>query len=256
MHPNLSLKDLVIQPIPPHLFDATVANMSFEDGTWDFAKFSYLLPPEVIYEIQGRMGAHAALGADVPIWDLNQNDTFSVRTAYKLINKDRGQENRCWRVIWDQDIPQRTKVFLWLLFKGGLRTKAYLFDRGICTSSSCDRCQQNTETTLHALRDCSLSRDVWSFMQANNFNPHFASMDLNHWLMSNLEQNTVWKNGLSWGSTFALVIWEANSSADALAKLALEYPIGLFLHSQPPRDVVPFITADVMGASSYRRVPI
>ncbi|KAJ1427111.1 Reverse transcriptase zinc-binding domain [Sesbania bispinosa] len=268
MHPGVKLKDLVVQTIPSHLINDTVVDMCLEDGAWDFFKFSHLLLPEVVYDIQGRMGSHAALGDDIPIWDLNQNGSFSVKLAYKLVNEDIGEDHRCWRLIWNLDIPQRTKVFLWLLLKGGLRTNSYLSDIGICPSSTCDRCQHHPETPIHALRECQFAKDVWSNLDVVKFNPAFFTMDLGQWIISNLEKKTTWRDNLAWGSTFSIVIWliwldrneclfshengfagglwwvlqgflrnmairEANRSGDALAKLALHHPMGLYLLNHP-----------------------
>ncbi|KAJ1401402.1 Ribonuclease H domain [Sesbania bispinosa] len=52
------------------------------------------------------------------------------------------------------------------------------------------------------------------------------------------------------------VFREANRSADALAKLALHHPMGLYLLNDPPLEVFQFICGDVMRASFIRKVPL
>ncbi|KAJ1379745.1 Ribonuclease H-like superfamily [Sesbania bispinosa] len=123
LHPGFYLKDVVVQPIPLDLYNVTVADMCDINGNWSFCKFTNLLPQEVILEIQGRMGPSTSLGRDTPIWALGQDGLFSVKTAYNLVNQPFRDHERCWNLVWKKNIPQRTKVFLWLLLKGGLPTK-------------------------------------------------------------------------------------------------------------------------------------
>jgi hypothetical protein len=54
-------------------------------------------------------------GCDTFIWNLNNNDLFSVKSMYKyLVNN----EIKVTQEIWHMKVPLKIKIFIWFLKKG------------------------------------------------------------------------------------------------------------------------------------------
>jgi hypothetical protein len=65
-------------------------------------------------------------GCDTFIWNLNNNDLFSVKSMYKyLVNN----EIKVTQEIWHMKVPLKIKIFLWFLKKGVVLTKDNLAKR-------------------------------------------------------------------------------------------------------------------------------
>ncbi|XVF10997.1 hypothetical protein REPUB_Repub07fG0231300 [Reevesia pubescens] len=77
--------------------------------------------------------------------------------------------------------------------------------RGIISSSICSRCSTNDETILHALRDCTKSKEIWlSF--GTVLGPDFFDLGLRDWILKNTSKNKkVLRVSLS--TLFAVTSW-------------------------------------------------
>ena len=53
-------------------------------------------------------------------------------------------------------------------------------------SSTCDRCGADNESTLHTIRDCPISKDIWSSLGIRRSGDGFFNLNLHQWLLSNL----------------------------------------------------------------------
>uniref|UniRef100_A0A0A8YNM7 Reverse transcriptase zinc-binding domain-containing protein n=1 Tax=Arundo donax TaxID=35708 RepID=A0A0A8YNM7_ARUDO len=62
--------------------------------------------------------------------------------------------------IWPSFAPSRCKIFIWLLNREHLRTRAFLFRRGWKDSDSCPHCSLSKDT-LHLFLTNSKVEPVW-----------------------------------------------------------------------------------------------
>jgi hypothetical protein len=108
---------------------------------------------------------------DILIWRGSTTSEFIVRSAYHM-EKDRTERNRgvgstssapssVWKKIWDMQMPNSIKMFLWRACHNILPTKVSLQKRGIVLDPLCQFCQLECEMSNHILLDCILAKDVW-----------------------------------------------------------------------------------------------
>lgn len=108
---------------------------------------------------------------DRMIWRCTTNGQFSVRSAYHLemerltlqheeTSHLKGQ-SIFWRTIWQLNVANVVKMFLWKAYNNLLLTKANLFRRKVVKESNCPICYGEPELVLHALWLCPSAQYVW-----------------------------------------------------------------------------------------------
>lgn len=70
-------------------------------------------------------------------------------------------DHKSWKIVWNASGPPKLRHFLWSACKESLATKWVLYQRYCVPSSVCDRCGAESETTIHALCDCSSITPLW-----------------------------------------------------------------------------------------------
>lgn len=107
---------------------------------------------------------------DKLIWALTEGDKFMVKSAYylalnrKLELKGNGsnseQVNSKWKILWQLTVPPKVKIFLWRLIHNSLPTKENLFHRRVVDNPLCLLCNQEPESMVHTVWNCSTANDV------------------------------------------------------------------------------------------------
>lgn len=106
----------------------------------------------------------------------------------------------------------RVQVFCWMLVHDRLLTNCAKVKRRLASSAYYALCQSAAESTLHALRDCSLAVEVWSQLGAFKKDPAFFSYELNDWLAINIKgqvtnRGKMEDEGLDWRVVFVASCW-------------------------------------------------
>ena len=78
-------------------------------------------------------------------------------------------------------IIYQIKVLLGLIIHRALPTNAMRSERGLCPSYICSRRGKDGESSLHAIRDCPQSLEVWQQLHIS-YDPHFFYLDIESWL--------------------------------------------------------------------------
>ncbi|KAL0374642.1 UNVERIFIED_CONTAM: putative mitochondrial protein [Sesamum radiatum] len=107
---------------------------------------------------------------DLLVWHYSRNGLFSVRSAYHLAlslanhaGPSQDSWNRgLWRSVWQANIPNKTKVFLWRAIRNILPSAGNLQKRRMLESSVCPMCEVETETPIHSFLHCTFARQVWA----------------------------------------------------------------------------------------------
>ena len=67
-----------------------------------------------------------------------------------------------WRSLWKLHVPNKIKVFAWRALHDSLPTRENLARRRIVTDGTCELCQRENESVLHALWECNVAKGVWA----------------------------------------------------------------------------------------------
>ena len=112
-----------------------------------------------------------SLPPDKLVWRGTTDGIFSVRSAYHMgmENTFRGRgsassvslENRIWKVIWNLEVPNSVKMFMWRACNDLLPTKCNLVKRKMVEDCICPCCYREEETVVHVLWSCPAAQDVW-----------------------------------------------------------------------------------------------
>lgn len=124
-------------------------------------------------------------------WEASNTGKYTVNEAFnKLNSQDKGERSasRSWRWVWRLRVPEKVRVFVWIMLQGGLQTNANRSRCGMAVSPACSWCSSLVEDTMNCLRDCPHSREIWSRLGAISWR-NFRQDDL--W---------TWVHGLSCGS--------------------------------------------------------
>ncbi|CAN1146990.1 Putative ribonuclease H protein At1g65750 [Linum perenne] len=171
----------LIQP-PADQEGGVIADFCDSSGAWDIAKLIELLPPNIVQSVVGMTPPCPDLGDDIPIWGLEPNGSYSVKTGYLLAKEFVEREtNGTWKKIWSWKGPQRVRQFLWTAVHNRLLTNTERQRRHLTNSTYCGLCVDIPESLDHILRHCPLAEQVWSrtLPPANLFD--FFSLDLGEW---------------------------------------------------------------------------
>ncbi|KAK9037431.1 hypothetical protein V6N11_022342 [Hibiscus sabdariffa] len=178
-------------------------------GTWDWSRFSTLLPQEVLDQIAATQPPQGWLDSDTPGWRWTVSQQFTTASAYAFImDIDLSSIDPIWNKVWSLSIPQRVKTFLWLTIHNRNLTNAERFRRHLTISALCDVCGSAMEDMDHILRHCRPARSLWSRIVQPAFLSDFLNMPFAVWLRINIGQSsdTQWY-GPRWEARFAIFYW-------------------------------------------------
>ena len=99
------------------------------------------------------------------VWKLagNPRGSFALKSAYSmsLAEDNSPRFNLGW--VWKLETLPRVKSFIWRSAHNSVGVKGYLVlvRRGMGEDDICPICQVESESILHALRDCARVKAVW-----------------------------------------------------------------------------------------------
>ena len=108
---------------------------------------------------------------DKLIWTGNRKGDFTINSEYyiacSLVEAEETSESSSgdprtpfWKKIWHLKIPSKMRIFVWRACMNGLPTRLNLSKRWVNISPMCPICDQELETTTHALIQCELAKQV------------------------------------------------------------------------------------------------
>ncbi|QHN83294.1 Putative ribonuclease H protein [Arachis hypogaea] len=87
--------------------------------------------------------------------------------------------------------PERIRTFLWLVAYQAILTNAERARRHLTNTADCPRCN-NAKETLHVLRDCPFTKDVWYRLQRQRGLHDFFNLNIRDWICSNISEKDEW----------------------------------------------------------------
>ena len=107
---------------------------------------------------------------DVWAWEPKRHGIYSVRSAYKLLDKRRrqGEEDQpntssdgVWRMIWKLEVPPKVRVFWWRVLHEFLPARQVLCRRHIEPIANCEVCGATEESVKHVSMECTVAKEFW-----------------------------------------------------------------------------------------------
>ncbi|CAA7059955.1 unnamed protein product [Microthlaspi erraticum] len=109
---------------------------------------------------------------------------------------------RAWRVA----VPERVRVFLWLVINQALMTNAERHRRHLSDTNLCQVCRSGEETIIHILRDCPAMEGIWRRIVPRRKRREFFEAPLLSWLYTNLGSELD-LGEYKWSTCFAMAVW-------------------------------------------------
>ncbi|CAN1809470.1 Putative ribonuclease H protein At1g65750 [Linum perenne] len=164
-----------------------IADYCNPTGEWNIDLLASLLPSQILQAVVGMTPPHHDLNDDIPVWNLEPNGKYSVKTGYllakELTNRD---EQHLWKRIWKWEGSQRVRNFLWIAASGKMLTNAERVRRHLSSNSDCGICPGEAETCEHILRSCPMASQVWDKALNLEINDPFFTLSWEDWWESNL----------------------------------------------------------------------
>lgn len=99
------------------------------------------------------------------IWPHSTSGDFSIKTGYHAARAEAQLESttpnsshripeEVWKVIWENRVPQKIKLFFWKACNNALPVMGNLLRRRIARDGVCPICQSKEETVEHAILLC------------------------------------------------------------------------------------------------------
>lgn len=175
---------------------------------------------EVVRKIMAILPPHPNNGNDVPLWPGDHLGSFSVASAYQIIQGFFEKVRiSIWKLMWKLQVPERIRCFAWQINHGRLMANQWKFRRGLA-DPYCSHCSSSVESILHVLRDCPIAAQVWSHLVRIDHKPNFFQSDLAQWIALNLNSNSGRCLDLEWSAVWIIVccmlwIWRNKQARDA-----------------------------------------
>ena len=163
-----------------------------------------ILPPSIADYINNTHLKFNERVEDEFIWNHNKNGVYTAKTGYSWLlgNSDAAanpMQSVTWSWIWKIKTPEKFKLLVWLACHDAVPTLALLHRRNIATSATCPRCGEDDETTMHCLRDCHFSSDIWLQLGFTS-QEFFTESNAHNWIksMAATTRSFLFFSGLWW----------------------------------------------------------
>ncbi|CAN1135617.1 Putative ribonuclease H protein At1g65750 [Linum perenne] len=185
-----------------------VADYCLTEGGWNLQVLAAVLPQQLLQAVIGMTSPSSDLENDTPVWGLEANGCYSVKSGYALAKGlPLEADDRLWNKIWKLEGCQRIRQFLWLAANDRLLTNAERQRRHIANNADCGLCIGLMETTEHILRGCPLARQVWEKALDLRGDDPFFSLAMKDWWTSNLNNRLT----ATRFSTLCWLLWKSRN---------------------------------------------
>ncbi|KAK8993907.1 hypothetical protein V6N11_008121 [Hibiscus sabdariffa] len=117
------------------LFESTnydIPSLVTMDGNWDIVKLPFVFTNEAISHILSVKPPNSSDAPDKIIWRWTKKYNFEVNSAYSCAtNTNWNAKHPIWNLIWRLQVPQRIRLFIWLVFQERIMTNVERYRRSI-----------------------------------------------------------------------------------------------------------------------------
>lgn len=109
---------------------------------------------------------------DILCWKFENSGQYSVRTAYKLLQRQKGlwADNanlKFWKSVWNIKTPPKALNLIWRSATSCLPTKTQLQTKHVQIDNTCPVCGRGIESIMHALVHCEVAAGCWNIFDTN-----------------------------------------------------------------------------------------
>ncbi|KAL6209658.1 hypothetical protein ACLB2K_020598 [Fragaria x ananassa] len=155
-----------------------VSDLFLSSGVWNVNLLQELFPRHIVSKILAlpisSRGHH-----DRWIWSEDKKGKLTVKSAYHLARKrvldhevTQNPSSLLWNKIWKAPVP-------WKAASNILPTRSRLSERGVDIDTQCPFCEEEVESSIHALRDCNHAVECFTLAQI----PPLPSTTVYDWLV-------------------------------------------------------------------------
>lgn len=99
---------------------------------------------------------------DVWYWLADSRGCYSVRSCYNVLHSlTPGPFTDVWRKLWNLNVPNKVKNFVWRAATNVLPTAVNLISKRVNIPPTCAVCLASDETILHSLVECNVAKACW-----------------------------------------------------------------------------------------------
>ena len=109
-----------------------------------------------------------------------------------------------WAWMWKTKLPQRIKLFLWLVLHGKVLTNAERFRRNMSQNPHCAICLNEMEDLDHLLRRCPQAVGMWHALQAKGLYYLASDATCHQWVQLNMRGA---HEDPDWPTKFMITVW-------------------------------------------------
>jgi hypothetical protein len=122
--------------------------------------------PHIIRDMWYELAAHLnsirlGEGKDRLLWNWTTSKKFFVKSTYNHITRrDRGD---AYKAIWKAKIPEKVKIFMWLVFHKSILTEENMIKRNWGGDSGCYFCN-DPKIVDHLWFSCPVAKVIWGII--------------------------------------------------------------------------------------------
>lgn len=133
---------------------------------------------------------------------------FSINPAYNFSTEYvEGLDNNLWKVIWGLKVPNRMRMFLWLVIHEKLMCNVERMKRGFAMVAECNVCPVVLEDVEHILRHCSEASQVWQRLLSSHELLKQQHLSFHDWFRHNIGRKVSCEIKLDWQVIFIFTLW-------------------------------------------------
>ncbi|GKV48045.1 hypothetical protein SLEP1_g54880 [Rubroshorea leprosula] len=146
------------------------AKVSFWRQVWVGSHSLEVMFPQLSYLSTDRQSTVQQMGEWIDAddrwwWRYEKDGEYTVKTAYKMLTTEEGDEIKCLKRCWNSTIPLKICAFSWLSVLGCTPCKVNLLKRNIIrqeADAKCSFCAEIAENEDHLLLWCDFSGKIWN----------------------------------------------------------------------------------------------
>ncbi|XP_031116600.1 uncharacterized protein LOC116020256 [Ipomoea triloba] len=173
---------------------------------WKWEKLPPL--PEDIKPKMETIMVHNGDDADETFWNPEASGKFSISSAYFLIKGyQTNLQDHIWKKIWNLEVPNKLKTFLWIAMHDRVMGNAERKRRGLTLEGCCDLCPGHLESADHILRSCSRAKEIWLAYASREQRSKWRHLDFRRWIINNVTEHVAGEGTGEWSRRFAIIVW-------------------------------------------------
>ncbi|CAL1371006.1 unnamed protein product [Linum trigynum] len=175
-------------------------------------------------------------------WNPSPASGFSVKSMFQQLAIERfpREANFPHKVIWQQIVPSKVCIFMWMVYHKKIATVDNLKRKGWCLANRCALCEADEETVDHIFCQCNFAVEIWNILR--NFvdigdiraNVTDIAETLRTWPVSTPENSKQWCTRIALHA-YCWTVWlERNSRTfndEKIPQRVIVYKIGRAIHS-------------------------